>query len=130
LVNYGTGGTSVAYCFAEVPGYSKFGSYVGNGSSDGVFVFTGFKPRWILIKLTSGSYDWILWDTSRNTFNVSESVLWPNLSNTEYTGSVVAIDILSNGFKCRTSSNTLNGSGSTYIFAAFAEAPQKFALAR
>jgi hypothetical protein len=120
----------VAYCFAEVPGYSKFGSYTGNGSSDGPFVFTNFRPRYILLKVSSVAGDWLVWDTARNTYNVANSILYPNLSNAEATSSIVSIDILSNGFKIRTDVNAMNENGKTIIFAAFAESPFKYALAR
>jgi hypothetical protein len=128
LVNYGTGGTSVAYCFAEVPGYSKFGSYTGNVSTDGTFCFTGFRPAYLLIKRTDITGDWIIWDSKRNTFNALNSILYPNLSNAEATGASVNIDFVSNGFKLRASSSGL--SSGNFIFAAFAETPFKFALAR
>jgi len=128
LVNYGTTGTSVAYCFSEVPGYSKFGSYVGNGSSDGVFVFCGFRPAWVLVKRRDGADDWHLFDDQRDGFNVTNDPLYPNASYAEGSG-YNYLDLVSNGFKCRNNSY-INNSGVEYIFAAFAEAPQKFALAR
>jgi len=123
--------TYVAYCFAQVAGYSAFGSYTGNGSTDGPFVFTGFRPRWILIKVSSGGTgSWLLYDTARNTYNVSQSILYPNLSNAEATTSSANLDILSNGFKLRTSNADFNGNTYTYVYAAFAESPFKFSLAR
>jgi len=129
------GQTQVAYCFAPIDGYSAFGSYTGNGSTDGPFVFTGFRPRWILLKnATTGGpgYDWFLYDSARDTYNVSVKELEPNLSVSEdqYGTSTTGVDLLSNGFKMRTSGAGFNGSGSTYIFAAFAESPFKYALAR
>ena len=127
----GTSNTYVAYCFAQVAGYSAFGSYSGNGSSDGPFIFTGFRPRWVLIKVSSGGTgSWILYDTARNTYNVSQNILYPNLSNAEATTTSANLDILSNGFKLRTSNADFNGSGFTYIYMAFAENPFKFSLAR
>jgi hypothetical protein len=124
-------GTYVAYCWSEVAGYSKFGSYTGNGSADGPFVYTGFRPKFVLIKISSGTADdWYLYDTSRNTYNVSNLVLFPDLSNAEATASTTTVDILSNGFKCRGAGNGINASGSTYIYAAFAENPFKYANAR
>jgi hypothetical protein len=127
------GGTYVAYCFAEVPGYSRFGSYTGNGSADGPFVFCGFRPRWILYKRatnTTSSHHWILHDTARDPYNEAITQLFPNLSNAEGTTSANKIDILSNGFKLRGSDGASNASGETYIFAAFSESPFKHALAR
>ena len=119
----------VAYCFAEVAGYSKFGSYTGNGSADGVFVFLGFRPRWVMIKRTdTAGNSWLIYDSSRVAYNPDELVLYPNLSNLEDSG--VPIDILSNGFKQRSTWTNGNASGATYIFAAFAENPFKISLAR
>ena len=128
LVNYGTTGTSVAYCFAEVPGYSRFGSYVGNGSTDGPFVFCGFRPAWVLVRRADGADDWHLFDNKRIGYNVRNEPLYPNGSYAEGSG-FNYIDLLSNGFKMRNNSYE-NITGATYIYAAFAEAPQKFALAR
>ncbi len=109
--------TMVAYCFAAVASYSSFGSYVGNGSTDGPFVYTGMRPRFIMIKSSSNSAtDWYIWDAVRNTFNVAGDTLRPNLSNAETTGN--NIDILSNGFKLREVSASYNQSSYTYIYAA------------
>jgi hypothetical protein len=123
-----SGSTFVAYCFSEVPGYSKFGSYTGNGSSDGPFVFCGFRPAYVMIKNTTQSGGWMLWDDMRSPTNVADDLLYANLSIAEqvYTG----LDLTANGFKIRNTSSDFNWNGDTYIFAAFAEAPQKFALAR
>jgi hypothetical protein len=124
------GPTQVAYCFAEVPGYSRFGSYTGNGSSDGPFVFCGFRPAYVMVKTTGTPNDWAVFDVARNTFNSATGVLYPNLSNAEaFFPAGGGIDILSNGFKMR-ADGLANGNGNAYIFAAFASAPQKFALAR
>jgi hypothetical protein len=124
----------VAYCWSEVAGFSKFGSYTGNGSTDGTFVYLGFRPRFILIKCSSNSStNWIIIDTSRDTYNLAGQSLEPNLSAAEYTpaSSGYPCDILSNGFKWRDSgSQSDNYSGYTYIYAAFAENPFKNALAR
>ena len=126
-----SGATYVAYCWSEVAGYSKFGSYTGNGSADGPFVYLGFRPKFVLIKISSGTADdWYLYDTSRNTYNVSNLVLFPDLANAEATGTTAILDILSNGFKLRGVGNGINASGSTYIYACFAENPFKYALAR
>jgi hypothetical protein len=121
--------TYVAYCFAPVAGYSAFGSYTGNGSTDGPFVFTNFRPAFVLIKNSSAIADWILFDTVRQTYNVVGNYFRPNTSNAEQSSGL--IDIVSNGFKIRTDSSsvTLNASN-TYIYAAFAENPFKYSLAR
>lgn len=127
-VNY-SGSNYVAYCFAEVAGYSKFGSYTGNGSTDGPFVYCGFRPRYVLIKRTDSTSDWTVWDTARNTYNTMNLALYPNLSNAEVNTSIV-IDTLSNGFKVRNSNADTNASGGTYIYACFAENPFKYSNAR
>jgi len=119
--------TYVAYCFAPIAGYSAFGSYTGNGSADGVFVYTGFRPAFVMVKRTDSTSDWYIWDTKRDTYNVVTNTLLPNSSGAET--SATSIDDLSNGFKCR-SATVVNASGGTYIYMAFAEAPQKFSLAR
>jgi hypothetical protein len=118
----------IMYAFAEVPGYSRFGSYTGNGSTDGPFVFCGFRPAYVLIKASSIANDWVVFDDARNTSNAATQGLYPNLNIAEQ--SFAGIDILSNGFKLRNSTQLANQSGTTYIFAAFAEFPQKFSLAR
>lgn len=120
---------AVAYCFAEVPGFSKFGSYVGNYSTDGVFIYTGFRPKFILIKAAYNAYDWELIDTARSSYNSSSNYLQPNLSSAEYSTTSDNIDILSNGFKMRNNWTRLNDT-ITYIYAAFAESPFKVSLAR
>jgi hypothetical protein len=121
---------SVCYAFAAVAGYSAFGSYTGNGSTDGPFVYTGFRPRWILFKQSSGVSGWELVDTARSTYNVVGNVLFANTTSAEATTGDYAnlCDILSNGFKLR-STSTASNTG-TVIYAAFAESPFKFALAR
>jgi len=124
--------TYVAYCFAEVAGYSAFGKYTGNGSTDGPFVFLGFRPRFVLFRRTDAANDWVIHDSSRNTFNVVDDFLKPNLSNAEgtYATSGHGVDFLSSGMKLRTDSGQLNASTGTYIYAAFAENPFKLSLAR
>jgi hypothetical protein len=128
--NGGTAGSYnyVAYCFAPVAGYSAFGSYTGNGSADGPFVFTGFRPRFVLMKYTNTTSYWIIFDTVRSTYNLVTAGLRPNDSAVENTN-LFFIDALSNGFKVRDAGG-LNGSGDTTIYAAFAEFPFKYALAR
>ena len=117
-------GDYIAYCFAEKKGFSKFGSYTGNGSADGSFIYTGFKPAFLMLKKTSGTGDWFINDVKRNTFNVVNTQLYPNLSVVEENTSATQLDILSNGFKLRgTSANALNSGNDTYIYIAFAEEP-------
>jgi hypothetical protein len=120
--------TYVAYCFAAIAGYSAFGSYTGNGSSDGPFVYTGFRPRWVLIKNTSGANVWVIYDTARDVYNVAGKELYPNLSDAEF--SSTSLDIISNGFKIRSTSGGLNANANAYIYAAFAENPFTISLAR
>jgi len=114
--------THVAYCFTSIKGYSKFGSYTGNGATPGPFVYTGFKPAWVMIKRTSGTSNWEIHDNKRPGFNPNDFLL-ADSSNAENTGAD-AIDFLSNGFKCNTGSrDNTNHSGSTHIYMAFAEHP-------
>ena len=121
--------TYVAYCFDAVAGYSAFGSYTGNGSADGPFVYTGFRPKFIMVKRTdTAGYGWFMWDSSRNTYNVVNLYLQANASTAEQT--FASLDILSNGFKIRGAPADFNATSSTQIYAAFAENPLKFSLAR
>ena len=123
-VNANPGDTYIAYAFAEKTGYSKFGSYTGNGNADGTFVYTGFKPAFYMVKRTDDTGAWIMKDNKRPGYNLNGSYLLANDSQTEATGSGnVASDELSNGFKIRGTSSSLNTSGATYIYMAFAEAP-------
>ena len=121
-------GAFVAYCFAAIPGYSAFGSYTGNGSTDGPFVYLGFRPKFIMFKRTDSANVWSILDTSRDPYNVANLSLQPSNSIAEETGKNV--DFLSNGFKQRQADPGWNASGGTYIYAAFAENPFKYALAR
>ena len=122
-----SGDNLIAYCFAEIPGYSKFGSYTGNGQTgaDAPFIYTGFKPSFVIYKNASAVYHWGLFDNKRSPFNVKDDILFPNLSNAQSAGDGRKIDMLSNGFKVRVSSDTnnINGSGNTIVYMAFAEAP-------
>jgi len=123
--------TYVAYCFAAVAGYSAFGSYTGNGSTDGPFVYLGFRPRFVMIKETTAAStsDWVMHDTSRAQYNADDYRLLANSSGAELnTG--FPIDELSNGFKVRNTGNGTNRSAGTYIYMAFAESPFKTSLAR
>ena len=131
VFNYdGTTGDHVAYCFAPVEGYSAFGKYTGNGSSDGPFVYTGFKVAFLLLKRTDSSSSWRLFDTERETHNVQDALLFPNESSAETESSNYNTDILSNGFKLRTSNTHFNASGGTFVYLAFASHPFKTARAR
>ena len=119
----GSDRTMIAYCFAEKKGFSKFGKYTGNGSTDGTFVYTGFKPAWVMIK-NVGTSNWTMHDNKRNPFNQVADRLYANLSNAEDVGGAYGVDFLSNGMKMRTSEGTSwNGSGGTFIYMAFAENP-------
>jgi len=123
----GSGKNYIAYCFAEKTGYSKFGSYVGNGNANGTFVYTGFKPAWVMRKYATGGSasgeGWEMLDSARSPFNVADERLKADSNGAESTGSNYYVDFLSNGFKCRTADNATNNSGATYIYMAFAEQP-------
>jgi hypothetical protein len=123
------GVTAVAYLFSEVAGFSRFGSYTGNGSTDGPFCFTGFLPRYVMIKRTDAVGNWNIYDTARNDSNVANRLLLANTSDAEVAGGGV-LDINSNGFKLRDSSANWNASAGSYIFMAFASNPFKHSLAR
>ena len=111
----------ISYAFAEKTGYCKIGSYQGNGNDDGTFVYTGFKPAMVIYKKSSGSENWFIHDNKRQGYNPENELLFPDLNNAEAT--VNRIDLVSNGFKARTSDGGINADGSTYIFMAFAESP-------
>ena len=117
----GSGNNIIAYCFADVKGFSKFGEYVGNGSTDGTFVYTGFKPAFVMVRRYSNTGNWLILDNKRDPINQTTNGLFPNSNSTEATG--YNFDILSNGFKPRMTGSGENGSGSNYIYMAFAEAP-------
>jgi hypothetical protein len=125
-----SGATYVAYVFAPVEGYSKFGSYVGNNSTDGTFVYTGFRPAWIMFKRADSADNWAIFDVIRDTINPLDSYIYADNFNTEATFSTAIVDALSNGFKWRGTVNFGNASGGTYIYMAFAEQPFKFSNAR
>ena len=122
--------TYIAYAFAEVEGFSKFGSYTGNGSTDGPFVYCGFRPRYLLVKRTDSAFNWVVFDSARSTFNEAQALLFADSDSAEYSGGLVDFDLISNGLKARDNHPYINASGGTYIFAAFAEAPFKYARAR
>ena len=113
---------SIAYCFAEVKGFSKFGTYTGNGSTDGTFIYTGFKPAFFICKRTSDIDDWFVFDNKRQGYNLSNNELRPNTNVAEGT-TQDRIDILSNGIKHRQGGSAQNRSGDTYMYMAFAEEP-------
>jgi len=120
----GNGNSIIAYCFAEVKGYSKFSSYIGNGNANGTFVYTGFKPSFVLMKNTAdGGANWQMFDNKRDVDNVANHRLFPSLNNAENSDTNNNIDIVSNGFKMRTSNGDTNANGSTFIYMAFAENP-------
>tara|TARA_R110002050_G_scaffold18677_2_gene54330 strand:+ start:630 stop:1619 length:990 start_codon:yes stop_codon:yes gene_type:complete len=115
------GTTYIAYLFAEKQGYSKFGSYTGNGSADGPFTYTGFKPAIVICKKTSSTGDWELYDNKRNGFNGGNVRVYPNANDAP--SGTGRLSLLSNGFKITNSSGNLNGSGNSFIYMAFAESP-------
>jgi hypothetical protein len=118
------------YVFAEIAGFSKFGSYTGTGNTDGAFVYTGFRPRWIMTKQTGAISNWSIHDTSRAPYNLTINELYSDTADAEYTGTNDSFDLLSNGFKPRSAGTPTNASGGTYIYVAFAENPFKYSLAR
>jgi hypothetical protein len=122
------GDATIAYCFHSSD-ICKVGSYVGNANADGTFVYTGFRPAFVILKASTVALNWLMYDNARNEYNVIDNTLYPNLSNAEATG-VASIDFLSNGFKIRNSGNYINQSGQTFIYLAFAEQPFKFVNAR
>jgi hypothetical protein len=130
--NNASGDSLVAYCWAPVAGFSQFGSYTGNGSSDGPFIYLGFRPKFMMFKNTNGAGgSWVIIDSSRSPYNLANNLLLPNANNAELVGDTGNNgDILSNGFKLRGTDGTTNLSGNTYIYAAFAENPFKYANAR
>jgi hypothetical protein len=118
-----TGVEYITYCFSEVKGFSKFGSYVGNGNADGTFVYTGMKPAFILIRSVSTT-NWNMFDNKRSVYNVADETLWSNSADSEATvGTTYGIDILSNGFKVKTVSSQVNNNNTVHIYMAFAEQP-------
>jgi hypothetical protein len=119
-----------AYCFAAIPGFSAFGSYTGNASTDGPFVYTGFRPAFVLWKNASATAGWFLMDSARSVYNVANTFLRPNATDAEATAANSIADFTSNGFKIRGNGGDVNGSGNTIIFMAFAENPFKYSLAR
>jgi hypothetical protein len=123
--------TMVAYCFTPIAGYSAFGSYTGNGSStDGPFVYLGFRPRFVMVKRTDSTGNWSITDTAINPYNNTTGALRPNTADSESTVGTVYVQPLSNGFKITNNNTDTNASSGTYIYACFAENPFKYANAR
>ena len=118
-------GTTVAYCFAEKQGYSKFGTYLGNGNNDGTYIHLGFKPAFVMVKKVDATANWSLIDNKRDPFNVTYHFLEPNVVDDEFIPSSpqAAFDFCSQGFKCRSSNGAINSSGHTFLYMAFAENP-------
>ena len=117
------GSDSVQYCFTSVKGFSKIGSYTGNGNADGTFIYTGFKPAWVLIKDSGRTESWYIFDNRRLGYNGGMADLIANSTAAESSSSATLLDLVSNGFKLRGTTDHLNGSGQNFIFMAFAEAP-------
>ena len=126
----GSGSTYIAYCFHSVEGFSKFGSYKGNGSTDGPFVYTGFRPAFVMVKNASAAEDWVIVNTETDTYNATDKTLKPNSSQAEIVSTISSMDIVSNGIKLRTADTKVNGNGNTFIYMAFAEMPFRYANAR
>jgi hypothetical protein len=124
----GSGVNFVAYCFAPIAGYSAMGSYTGNGSADGPFIYFGFRPAFIIIKRTDAVTNWGIFDNKRSGYNPKNDLLYPNSSAAEDSGLTYPSDFVSNGYKIR--DTAFNASGGTYIYMAFAESPFKYANAR
>jgi len=116
-------GAMIAYCFAEKKGFSKFGSYTGNGNDDGVFIYTGFTPAFVIRKRTDSTNTWVMFDNKRPEYNVRDKRLGADISDGEASGNTNRLDLLSNGFKNRGTATGSNGSGASYIYMAFAENP-------
>ena len=121
VVTNGSGNNIILYCFAEKKGFSKFGSYTGNGNADGTFVYTGFKPAWVMAKKSNSTGNWVIVDTKRDGYNGANDTLQANVTDVESGGN--RFDIVSNGFKARSTSSYSNSSGDTFIYMAFAAEP-------
>ena len=113
----------IAYCFAEKKGFSRFGSFQGNGSNDGSYIHLGFKPAFLIIRRTDDGDNWVMFDNKRNEFNLTDKRLYPNSNAAEATASSVSLDLLSNGFKLRGTDSQINNASGSYIYMAFAESP-------
>ena len=118
-----SGDTWIVYAWTDIPGFSQFGSYTGNGSSDGAYVELGFRPAWLLVKRIDDSKSWFLWDNKRDPYNLAVNDIYPNQEYAENNFANNEVDLLSNGFKLRNSNTTINADGGQYIYMAFAEQP-------
>jgi hypothetical protein len=128
---HGVGSRIINYVFSEVEGFSKFGTYTGNGSADGPFIYTGFRPAFVMFKRTDSAVNWVMYDTSRDPYNYVDNTLYPDEAWAENPAGSALLDIVSNGFKLRSAGGTaLNTSSGTYLYMAFAEMPFKYANAR
>jgi len=116
------GSKYVAYCWSEIPGYSKFGTYVGNGNANGTFLYLGFRPAWIIVKKTTDD-NWPIYDSKRDSFNVGDHRLFGDTADAEGAVGQEHFDFVSNGIKWRRDKNPFNNNGSTYLYMAFAEQP-------
>jgi len=125
-----SGDDFIAYVFAEVESYSKYGSYSGNGSSNGPFIFTGFRPAWLMVKRTDSTTSWYIYDNKRDDINLAGTLLQADNDAAEAESTTNAFDFYSNGFKARGTGGTVNASGGTFIYMAFAEMPFKYANGR
>ena len=119
----GSGNTHVVYCFSEIKGYSKFSKYTGNGNADGAFAYTGFRPAWVMVRDPNNAENWLMYDSKRPGYNLTNNHLFANTTDTETASTANTMDLLSNGFKVRSSNNGLNRSGGTFLYMAFAESP-------
>jgi hypothetical protein len=120
--------TYVAYCWTDIPGFSSFGSYTGNGNADGPFVNLGFRPALVIIKMTSSTGNWVMVDDKREGYNVDNDPLWANLTTVE--ANTDLLDLTSNGFKIRSTDASVNTNAGTYVYMAWAEFPSKYSLSR
>jgi hypothetical protein len=118
----------IAYCFSDIEGFSSFGSYTGNGSADGPFIYTGFRPAWIMVKRYTAVGNWQMFDSARDLYNPEDGRLYANLTDAE--NDQASVDFVSNGFKMRDTSGDNNSSNESYLYMAFAENPFKNSLAR
>ena len=118
-----SGNAHIAYCFTPIKGYSAMGTYVGNSSTNGTFVYTGMKPAWVMFRKAAGTGSWAIQDNKRTPFNVQQKSLFANLADAETDSANDAVDFLSNGFKFRSDTANYNTNGDTYIYMAFAEQP-------
>ena len=127
----GTGQDYIVYCWKNVAGYSSIGGYLGNGDADGTFVYTGFRPAFLLLKVTGlDGENWYLFDNKRSTYNLVDDALKPDENSAESSNTAKSVDFLSNGFKVRGSNAAVNSNGYTYVYMAFAETPFKYSNAR